>query len=529
MHWTLDYLSYLEAAAAVAGVPIYRPTSRCTDQAALNGKQSCGVCNRFIATPTAARVLLCSHVICAGCALVAEQSQGILTSSASSGRCCPICKFAQPFPLTLAPVVTSGSSGETLAIDLSALDVDTCRTDKEGTSSDVYVDGCLVDKAHRSTENGVDENEQGLLSSAALSSYDFSGHGFTVGMHVARVVPGFGPVLGTVVELRVDDDTALPLAVVDDHTRAWLEPLACDDSPSEHGSDRNADERPSVAKNGMDLDGGANKDIDSSEISSSHLDPPSKRLRTGGATFSSRGVSTANLILVDAVSGLSLFAGESLASLLQTGGGSLDLGRHQIPAPTQASLSHLNAISRSHARLVCPSDPGSGPIIKDLKSVNGVFVNGVRVTQAALVAGDELVLGGGSDLAIGERKETTKSWPAFSWRILVAAPAAASEDAAAGKGPVGACASDPTNEPSGSFSRTGEDGSDREVAVKDTSGSELGSGSTWRRERMVWDMDELAEEALLARTLTAGTGSRSGNARISGFGSKVDEVVRQLR
>jgi hypothetical protein len=47
-------------------------------------------------------------------------------------------------------------------------------------------------------------------------------------------------------------------------------------------------------------------------------------------------------------------------------------------------------ISRSHAIIF---DQGDEPIIKDLNSRNGVYVNGDRVTEQALLPGDEIIVG----------------------------------------------------------------------------------------------------------------------------------------
>jgi hypothetical protein len=61
-------------------------------------------------------------------------------------------------------------------------------------------------------------------------------------------------------------------------------------------------------------------------------------------------------------------------------------------------------VSRRHARIVVDGDR---PSIEDLASKNGTFVNGVRVTNAALQDGDEVLLGRARFLVRAAGSETT--------------------------------------------------------------------------------------------------------------------------
>jgi pSer/pThr/pTyr-binding forkhead associated (FHA) protein len=74
-------------------------------------------------------------------------------------------------------------------------------------------------------------------------------------------------------------------------------------------------------------------------------------------------------------------------------------------------------ISRIHAHVMHLVDESWK--IRDNHSVNGLFVNSIKVHEAALKDGDLLAFGGGGNMAFGQRKDQQET-SEFIYRFLSA-------------------------------------------------------------------------------------------------------------
>ena len=77
---------------------------------------------------------------------------------------------------------------------------------------------------------------------------------------------------------------------------------------------------------------------------------------------------------------------------------------------TEEEKSATMNVSRVHARLV-ECDAAGGARIEDNKSMNGIFVNGLKVHSAVLRAGDRVVIGFGANVQVGGRLSATPLAP----------------------------------------------------------------------------------------------------------------------
>jgi hypothetical protein len=404
-HWTLDFLQHLEVASAVA------------ELGGGGGGTACGVCQQAVRRAHDARVLMCAHVLCGSCAERAERDQKLPTapsgptgsssssssvfSSGSGGRRCPLCAYAQPFVLSEAPLVSAGSAlaertepasreaAEAVQADEddrrgAARDAEGAAGEAEGLGSGCWPSDADAADAWRcahcasanhaaavgccgecGTPNGRVGGDQGAFAPAR---FDFAAVGLCVGTQVARLVAGFGPVRGVVVACREDDGT--PVCVVQDCTKAWLQPLDDDDDNDDDGDDNDDDD----------------------------IDRPAKRRRccsnnhSAAATAAPTSALPPPLLLVDAACRQPVFSDAAWAAAWQFSqqqpsssrpAHCLDLGRNQMPPAAVAALPPGKAygVGRAHAivawrRSGAAARDGNNVelVVEDNNSVNGLCV-----------------------------------------------------------------------------------------------------------------------------------------------------------
>jgi len=105
---------------------------------------------------------------------------------------------------------------------------------------------------------------------------------------------------------------------------------------------------------------------------------------------------------------LMVMSGPAAGTTIQLSEGGVMLGRDAGP---MGSLGGDVQLSRQHASVF---DTGGSLIVQDLGSSNGTFVNGRRVTDCALTAGDLIVVGGTTlrvvDVAAPQTPPQPRSW-----------------------------------------------------------------------------------------------------------------------
>jgi len=351
-HWTLDFWQYLDAAASVM--------ANCSS---VNGGKftSCGMCGHGIQRARNARVLMCAHVLCASCAEMAVNDQrravpsadALVTSSPSSelvlssssspsttaaaaaastsssssigpsskpgvdhaaaGRICPLCSFAQPFLLSDAPLVSTGSSlaernpqnDDTAqeatdheddllqhALNLSAAG-EASMNDAVDKFSDWTCVECTCENAATAdcceacSTPRSDFNTAAAEAAPSSLHFDFTSRGLAVGTQVAKLVAGYGPLRGVVVECRLDPKSGNPSCVIEDRCKAWLQPLDDheDDDNDEGIDDEKNGEGEVEIKEKDDSSGGKNsEESGDDDCCSNHT---TKRQRTSKASNSS--------------------------------------------------------------------------------------------------------------------------------------------------------------------------------------------------------------------------------------------------
>jgi hypothetical protein len=231
---------------------------------------------------------------------------------ATAGRICPLCSYAQPFLLSDAPLVSTGSALAEQntqddatarevaenedgllqhAINLSAAGEASSGADSLDNFEDWTCEECTCVNAAtadccEACAAPRDDSSTAVVAPTSLPAslhFEFTSRGLAVGTQVAKLVAGYGPLRGVVVECRLDPSSGAPSCVIEDRCKAWLQPLDDDDENNDNFDDGNGDE-----------DNGMNNEKDEEEAeeeisggkNSGNEDGDTKRQRTSEASSS---------------------------------------------------------------------------------------------------------------------------------------------------------------------------------------------------------------------------------------------------
>ena len=184
--------------------------------------------------------------------------------------------------------------------------------------------------------------------------------------------------------------------------------------------------------------GEATTAVEESEASNTSISTKTSRSEVSSESISSKRqkqtMNHTDLVVLDKETSIVVFPEATMSGSNARREEPLMLGRSDIPQETLSRLSKRgSAISRQHFTLVEREEEKKGAAasssrslsyaieVADNSSVNGIFVNGLRVDRATLHAGDTLTVGAGRNIAVGQHvAESDEKAQNRAWHLVVA-------------------------------------------------------------------------------------------------------------
>eukprot|EP00615_Pteridomonas_danica_P018757 CAMPEP_0114396888 /NCGR_PEP_ID=MMETSP0102-20121206/13869_1 /TAXON_ID=38822 ORGANISM="Pteridomonas danica, Strain PT" /NCGR_SAMPLE_ID=MMETSP0102 /ASSEMBLY_ACC=CAM_ASM_000212 /LENGTH=622 /DNA_ID=CAMNT_0001557759 /DNA_START=332 /DNA_END=2196 /DNA_ORIENTATION=- len=214
----LGFISYLEKAAHLSRVVLKRELS-----AVESSSLECQACGTKDIFGDRARLFLCSHLLCKSCARSAQASQvSQFEDLPGTGRICPVCSKAQPFLLQDAPIIKHMIDGDNDEHEDSSDEEDDIS--EEEVEEDDYV------SEHEEEGGGgthfYNRSEKALTEidsiTESITKDAIKERGLKIGVQVARLVPGYGAVLGVIRQVRQKNHNLV--VEIEEYCRTWLQP-----------------------------------------------------------------------------------------------------------------------------------------------------------------------------------------------------------------------------------------------------------------------------------------------------------------
>ena len=184
--------------------------------------------------------------------------------------------------------------------------------------------------------------------------------------------------------------------------------------------------------------GEATTAVEESEASNTSISAKCSRSEVSSESTSSkrqkRTINHTGLVVLDKETSIVVFPEATMSGANARREEPLMLGRSDIPQETLSRLSKRgSAVSREHFTLIEREEEKKGAAasswrsllyaieVTDNSSVNGIFVNGLRVDRATLHAGDTLTVGAGRNIAVGQHvAESDEKAQKRAWHLVIA-------------------------------------------------------------------------------------------------------------